>query len=276
MTKTLTNGIGESLGDLVVTCAPLLLDQEVLYVDSTNADAANSAGYGRTKTKPYATLAYAFTQAEAGDIIVLMDGHTESIAIDIDINIPLTIVGSGQASGKPTVKLSLDGPAGASVAMLVVSADNVQLRNIWFQAHKAAATIYTVSVTGDNCLIKDCYFEGNENNNAAIVNGGISAAELLRLNGCTFVSTSETDTDLCPTAVQAASGIWEIDNCVFDDGAYGFTNNAVFVAGPCTIRGFGNTLLNGATFEYYEDASHFVHLNATATDGLGGKIERNN
>lgn len=282
MTLTLPTGIGENLGDRLVVNGPLLLDQEVLYVNSGDANAMDAGGYGRSKHKPFATFAYAFTQAAAGDMIVLLDGHTETILEEIDIDISVTIVGSGQSAGKPTAKLI--NQAQDNTSMLLVSANHVQIRNIYFQEIPEGGQIEGVSgisydieiSTGTNCLIKGCYFEGGGTNQVGLVTGPGSSSLICRLDSCTFISTATDPADLPPAGVEVAGGIWEVTDCVFDDGEYGWINGAFWVPIPSTIRAEGVSLLRGAKFEYYEDSSYFVHINAAAPDGAGGHVERNN
>jgi hypothetical protein len=99
----------------------------VYWVDSTNTtDGANTAGYGRNPDAPFLTLAYAETQAAAGDTIYLMPGHNEGIAdaqIDLDIA-GLSVIGLGEGGDVPIIDFD---HANASID---IGANNVTIRNI--------------------------------------------------------------------------------------------------------------------------------------------------
>src|SRR6266480_2850617 len=72
-----------------------------------SAKGQNSHGKGLTKDAPFKTLAYAFSSAspKSGDLIVVMEGHTEDItaAASINANIAgVTVLGLGIHTTRPT------------------------------------------------------------------------------------------------------------------------------------------------------------------------------
>jgi hypothetical protein len=99
----------------------------VWWVDSTaTTTGANSVGYGTNPDAPFLTLAYAETQASAGDTIYLMPGHNEGIAdaqIDLDLA-GLSVIGLGEGGDVPRIDFD---HANASID---IGANNVTLRNI--------------------------------------------------------------------------------------------------------------------------------------------------
>lgn len=98
----------------------------IFWVGSTVTGATNGAGYGRNPDAPFATLAYAETQASAGDTIFLLPGHNEGIAdaqIDLDVA-GLSVIGIGSGSLKPRIDFD---HANASID---IGANNVTLKNI--------------------------------------------------------------------------------------------------------------------------------------------------
>lgn len=99
----------------------------VWWVDSTaTTTGANLAGYGANPDAPFLTLAYAETQASAGDTIYLMPGHNEGIAnaqIDLDLA-GLSVIGLGEGGAVPIIDFD---HANASID---IGANNVTIRNI--------------------------------------------------------------------------------------------------------------------------------------------------
>ena len=117
MSNFLQNGCGESTGDELCTSRPLLLptSNSVWYVNSaTGTDAVSPAG--KNREKPLATLAQAITNAQANDIIVLMDGHAESTTSFMTLSTAgVKIVGAGSSGGIPTVTFTFGTGGGISL-----------------------------------------------------------------------------------------------------------------------------------------------------------------
>src|SRR5678809_1225266 len=109
--NVLTSGVGGTQGPTLVTEAPLYLISAtavVWYVGPGGTDAGAPAGYKREA--PLATLGQAVTNANSGDIIVLLSGFTQSISSAITISdTDLTIVSEG--SGSSRARLTCSGAA---------------------------------------------------------------------------------------------------------------------------------------------------------------------
>jgi len=223
MSNFLQNGCGETLGDELCTMKPVLLPtgNVVWYVNSaTGTDAASPAGQNREK--PLATLSQALTNAQANDIIVLMDGHTEANSTFYLISTAgLKIVGAGSSGGAPTVKFTFGTGGGMSLNAL-----GVEVRNIKF-APRSGADATARFFLRTQTAIRGCYFECSTNDTgpACVV---LSAADYSEITGCTFVSTATSTSAQPESAIKATGGGTTglvIRDTTISDGTVGFSNN---------------------------------------------------
>lgn len=86
---------------------------EVFYVCSANAFASNN-NPGTDKARPLATIAGALAKVTAGrgDVILVMQGHTESLAADIDVTTShnsTRVVGLGCGESRPILTFTATG-----------------------------------------------------------------------------------------------------------------------------------------------------------------------
>lgn len=215
-------GIGESLGDDLIVNGPLLHSGQVWWVDdATGADATSPRGLSRER--PLATLAQAVSNAADGDIIVLADGHNEviSTAAPLVVSKSLVIVGSGQSSGKPTVKLAF---TGAAAAPIQVTGDAVEFRNIWFEAQGSANANAKIDVDAGAAYFRmvGCYVECNGNDDGFALDLAGVAPEV---RNTTFISTSTTAATAPKAAVKLDGATRAIlTGCTFDGGTVGWDN----------------------------------------------------
>lgn len=87
-----------------------------------------SAGFPGTLTQPFATITQAQTAASAGDVVVLMSGHAETVASAAAINLSkagVTYVGIGNGAERPTFTFN-----GATTATLTITAADISLTNV--------------------------------------------------------------------------------------------------------------------------------------------------
>lgn len=216
------NGCGESLGDELCTTSPLMLPTSaaVWYVNSaTGTDAASPAGQNREK--PLATLSQAVTNASAGDIIVLMDGHAETGygSTLLVSKAGLKIVGGGSSGGLPTVTLTF-----AAAGTITLNAAGVEIRNVKFATRSAAGSNPKVTLTA-NTACRGCYFEcsGNDTGPAISV---FTGADYSQISDCTFISTATSTSSQPESAIKAGGAsteVW-ISDCSISDGTVGFSN----------------------------------------------------
>lgn len=261
MSINLPNGIAELLGDTLVTSSPLFTSNRLWYVNSETG--VDDAAYGDSKAKPYATLAYALgAGAVDGDIIVLADGHEEVITVTVDIIIEVIIVGCGQTDGKPTVRFTKDISADY---LFDIQADNVELRNIWFEENEQNSAVNQVQVSGTGCRLIGCYFEANQTHNSQSV--VLANSLITTIKDCTFVANGATIADLPTGALLMGTGTLFMDNCIFDDNEFGYESFAFRSTGAAVIRGEGNSFLNGAQVSLTESGD-IILAGGTTSGGV--------
>lgn len=128
----------------------------VFYVDSaTGSDVTND---GRSSSRPRATLdsAIGLCTANKGDVIVVMPGHTETIAaangFDADVA-GITIVGLGQGASRPTFNFT------ATASDVAVGAASVKFLNLRFVAGISAVVRgVSVEAAGTDFHMEGCEF----------------------------------------------------------------------------------------------------------------------
>lgn len=245
MAIILLAGIGETTGDALVTStAPLHANGQVFYVSSVTGD---SGAPGTNKGRPLNNLSNAMTAASNGDIIVLLDGHTETLSVGLTISKNLTIVASGSSSGVPTVTFNRS----ADITIFTISGSGVQLRNIKFPAAAASYSSVRIAVaTGAaNTSIVGCYFEcsGNDTGQAIFVDNANSG---FHCETTTFVATN-TASSPAPgaglTFTNTATDV-RLKGVVFDNGTKGFSAGLAYTEGGAITRRYAEEIscLRGA------------------------------
>lgn len=287
MTIFLPSGVGGTAA-AVSLASPLYVLNESnppLYVDSvTGVDAVYPAGTSRTR--PLATLAQAVTNSNTGGIIVLLSTHNETLssAVTVAIN-GLTIVGEGASSaGVPSASITV--AEAVTTRGLYINAANVMVQNIRFKAPTAALTKFTVQMADAGAEFENCYFEMDENSDAALINFAPLNSFGLWFRGCTFVSTEATATiaktprEILNVAAVAGSMTVRMDDCVFDGGVTGFKDASDkpfatdFEASTATVRFQGRniSLLRGANLVVVDIATAWGYVNAATSTGASQVI----
>lgn len=131
---------------------------KIWYVCSVNGSDTLGNDYGKSYTKPFATINYAVDQCRAGygDVIVLLPSHNEAVstagAIDLDIA-GIYVIGMGTGDDKPTI--DFDAQAGS----VAIGADNVTVENIRFRVSANAVTVgLDIEDGASNAHVNRCEF----------------------------------------------------------------------------------------------------------------------
>lgn len=265
---TFFNGIGEPLGDTLVTAKPLITSGLIWYVDSS-IGVNDVSPRGLSSTEPLATLAQAVTNASNGDTIVLLDGHTETLgAGGVTVSKNLIIVGSGSSGGLPTVKLT---PFGEDVVALTVSGAAVQLRNIWFEERTVDSTVNsTIVVSGANFQMIGCYCQQGQYDYASLELA--AGADRARIVNTTFISTATSLTAQANAAMISSAALTDLDmdGVVFSNGTHGFSGAYacnLTAAAVTRLRAQSLSLLLSANMALH--ASTIGHVNVQTSTGNG-------
>lgn len=216
------NGAGGITGDTLATRKPVWKTNAGYFwyvLSTTGVDAASPRG--RERERPLATLAQAVTNASAGDTIVALENHAESLAVSQSLaKAGLQIVGEGSGSTRPRFTCTF------AIRMFDISAVGVQIRNLYFPASTAAATS-RIRSSSTSTRIQDCYFEcgASDTNRALEFTTGAGAATV---RGTSFVSTATSVTAqpaIGLEVVNAMSDLW-LEDVTFDGGTAGWSDYA--------------------------------------------------
>lgn len=247
--KFYPNGAGGTVGDQLDTCKPLQTSGNIWYVSSAiGTDAAAPAGQNREK--PLATIAQAVTNSAADDIIVCLQGHTESLAAGQSLAKSLTIIGEGTTAGKPGVSFLNNAPA---ATLFVISASNCELRNLYFPENTQTNAGVKVTVGGSSARIVGCYFEQGAKDTGEGIRVG---ADNLRVDNTTMISTGVLRSAQPLAAIRVISGAitgLEFTGLTVSAGTVGFSNYAAVdlsaTVALTKFKALGLSLLLGADME---------------------------
>lgn len=159
----------------------------VWFVDS--AIGGNAPGYGTDKSRPFASIAYALTRATANndDVIIVSDGHAESItgAAGWTAVSGVHIVGMGFGAKRPTITFTT-----STAAQIVVSGNNVVFENLVFDLTGVDAVVIGIAVTGTDFIMKNCRVVVAGATNQAAIAVDVQGARPSFIN-CDFYGTSD-------------------------------------------------------------------------------------
>lgn len=194
----------------------------VWYVCSINGiDAAGTAGTNRAR--PLKTLAQAYTNASANDIICCLSGHAEVLTATQVFAKSIMLVGQGTNGGLPAVTFQLN--AAGNPFLFQVTAAGCEIRNIHFLSAAQASSGATVVVQSTAFRMLECYFERGASDTGpglAITNN----SNFARILDTTFVSTASLTTAQPESGIKVTGTITdlELDGVVFSGGAAGWSN----------------------------------------------------
>lgn len=215
-----TGGIGGSAGSTLATATRFIASGDVWYVSSSSgSDAASPRG--RDRARPLATLAQAYTNAAAGDTIVLLSGHTETLSASQTLGkAGLNIIGEGAGSNRPHFT------SNAAMVMFDVTAAGVFIDNIWFSASTTAApSTARVKVTATAFWMANCYFECGTLDTVCSLEFATGAGQA-RVEDTTFISTSTSAASQPESAIKvtnAMSDLW-LEGVTLNGGSSGWSN----------------------------------------------------
>lgn len=156
--------------------------------------------------------------ANAGDVVYVMPGHTESVsgATSIVADVAgVSVVGLGQGTDVPTITYTT-----ATTASIPVSVNNVRFENFKFVANFADIVAAFTLTTAKNFTLRNCVFADSaaDVNFLAIVetNTTNNAADGLVIDGCSWITP-----DLATTSMVNVDGDLDsmvIKNCYVNLG----------------------------------------------------------
>lgn len=113
------------------------------FVDSGNTSrGANAAGFGKSPDAPFLSISYAFSsdsvQADNGDIVFAMPGHTETISTDGGLTADIAgieIWGLGVGDARPAISIGT-----LAAAAMVITGAGINMHGFRISIAKDAAT----------------------------------------------------------------------------------------------------------------------------------------
>lgn len=217
------SGLGETLGSELATSKPLHSTGDAWYVHSgTGSDAASPRG--KERIRPLATIAQAVTNAAAGDWIILLDGHAQTIGSSQAINkARLKIIGAGSGDTRPRFTRNFNG------VMWDITADDVYIYGVYFVASTLTSTAARIRTANARTEIDACYFEHGTLDTGTGVQfvTGWSAG---RIANTTFKSTSTSTSSQPESAITVTNAGTRLDlyKNTFDGGSSGWSNPYAF------------------------------------------------
>lgn len=178
------------------------------FVDSNTGSNGNP---GTDPSRPLATIDYAvgLCTANKGDVIVVMPGHSESIASATSLVLDvagINIVGLGRGSLRPT--LTFD----ATASRIPISAANVYVSGLIFMA-SIASIVSGVTITGNDVTLENCEFNLDATGIEFLQMLDIDAADGVTIRGCKFIAENIAG---CNTGIRVdATTYLTIEGCEF-------------------------------------------------------------
>jgi len=248
------NGVGGTTGAALALLAPLYTSGDFWYVSSTTGSDA-AAPRGKERIRPLATLAQAVTNAAAGDIIVCLSGHAETLTgSQAFASANITLLGEGSGSSRPRFTRNAD------IVMFNVTGAGFRIDNIFFPASTVASALSRVKFAGINDRMTGCYFECGTLDNGPSLETVTGAAQVSVTGGTYFVSTSTTAASQPDSGIKITNAITdlELDTVIFDGGSSGWAN-------PYALNGAGAvTRLRATNMDMLHDSDATL---ATGTSG---------
>lgn len=213
--RFLENGLAASFGDDLALQKNVLISGQRYFVSSVDGDNTYS---GIDRNRPVATIAAAVALAVAGDTIVLMANHTETLTVSQVLSLSgLKVVGEGTGPTVPRLT------CGGAVNMLDVTGNGILLANISFPASTAAATS-RIRIGARGVKVRNCVFDcgANDTNRAVSFVTGASS--------CTVKDTTFTSVAGRPAvALEVVNAMDDLmlENLTFDGGSFGWSDYAL-------------------------------------------------
>lgn len=204
----------------------------VYWLDTVNGNDSNA---GTDRELPVKTLAQAYTNASAGDTIVIEAGSSESLSGSQTLGKAfLSVIGLGTGSSRPRYT------AAGTIDMFSITGAATRIHNLYFPASTAVATS-RIKTAAAETEIDSCYFECGASDTACAVlvaTGG---------NSCRIVDASCVVTASRPAVGVSVTGAvtdLRIKGLTLDGGSYGWTDYALKVSAAATRMFITNVTLN--------------------------------
>jgi len=196
--------------------------------------------------------------ANAGDVIYVMPGHTETIdaasALDVDVA-GVQIIGLGQGSDRPVLDFT------ATAGTVDMAAANTRLSNLILRAN-VSAVVVGVNVDAAGVKIDHCRFEYNATGDDFITMIDIDGVDDVEVSDCELIAE---DTAGCSEGIRLddTDNTKILRNIIYGD----FTDSAIVGEGAA-----GTNLVIADNIIYNSDttAGNVIDLNVAFTGIIAG------
>lgn len=158
----------------------------IFFVDS----GAASAGTGRSPDSPKLTIDSAINlcTADNGDVIIVAEGHAETITLASSIALDVagvTVIGLGVGSNRPTITYGTN-----TTATTVVSAANVKIKNLRFLCNVDSLAVF-LTLGADDAVVEDCDFIGQSTKEVVNAIGITTTKDNAVIRRCRFIQGTD-------------------------------------------------------------------------------------
>ena len=226
----------------------------IFWVDSVNGSTSNS---GTAPTDALATWDAAVNKCTAnqGDLIVLMENHSESItaAAGVDLDVAgVRTVGLGSGAQIPEIKFTT-----AATADIDIGAADITIENVHFKSGYADIN-RCIDVCATGCTIKNCKFtedDDDENFKICILGASSTTSSGLTVEGCYCLQDDAANTHFVSLPGTSKGDIIR-DNVILGD--FGTAAIGSGVVTFCTV--IDNVISNASSAAYA-----CINMNSSAT-----------
>jgi len=189
----------------------------IYYVDSGTGASGNT---GENINAPMATIDQAVGKCTAsqGDVIVVLQGHTETISAATSLVCDIagvTIIGLGVGAQRPLLTYTT-----AAGALLSITAADVKIQNIRLLSNftNGITSGITIAATGDGAVLDNIEFNETANTKEWLIGITVAAAAHdVTIKNCRYHGIAGGTTSSIISAAGAANNLRLIDNYLHGD-----------------------------------------------------------
>lgn len=173
----------------------------LFFVGSTVTAASDTAGSGINPDSPFATIDFAIGQctADAGDVILVLPGHTEDVTaaagIDFDVD-GVSCIGLGIGAKRPLITFS----GTTDTSDIDFAASNLLIENIAIDVTGNDSLAAPIDVDGADISFRNCLITlADAGGQADLCLVAAATADNLLIENCEFIGSTDAG---CASAIQ--------------------------------------------------------------------------
>lgn len=255
------DGAGGSSGADLAQLKPVYTSGTIYYLG--NATTGNSdSNSGKERVAPLSTLAQANTNMSAGDALVILASHSETLASAVTLsNNGLTIVGEGSGTTIPRFTNNV------AATMINWTGTGIMMDNIYFPASTSASQV-RMTISGARFEVRNLKVDCGANDTAT---GSVTTAGAVtgRFFSCAFTATGATPTPALTIAAASSPTDITMDTVTFDAGSFTWNANALLVGAGATVtrlRATKLSLLNGSHVSVPTGTTGYIQVSTVTGD----------